>query len=224
MASAFQALKMARTLLNDDLGITWNDAVLFPKLQQAFGELMLELRVNGVEDLLRQSTRITVPARTTNLVTAGLQPVNMIYPMEIDEAAVGDQLQFFTPMVKLTFPPIVDYTPTIDTWAWINDSIMFSGAYQSRDIIIRYMASISTPQIVSQDLGVVMAEMYIAPRVAAIAKESIGSDSSRETANAEKALYKIIQASTTEDQRPRRRKRYRSRKGLLPGTSIPRNY
>lgn len=224
MAQASVALRSARTFLNDDLALTWGDPQLFPKLIQAHYELGLELRLNGVEVVLNQSARITVPIGTTNLVTAQLQPLNLIAPQMIAEGRVGEDIEFFTEMLRMTYLPLNDPTSELNYWSWRNESIIFLGATQARDILVRYIGTVLTPQRLSDDMGFAMAELYIGPRIASLAKQSVGLDNRDLEELARMNLDKIMKANVLEDQRPIRRKRYRSRKGFLPGTSIARNF
>lgn len=222
---AQQAIKSARTYLNDDLAINWSDHILFPKLQEAHSELVLELRVNGLDILYNQSAVITVPAGTVDLTDPTvLQPTNIVEVMELLEGNVGAATSTFVPMARLTFVPLVDQTRTLNEWAWLGQKILLSGATENRDVIIRYKGSLVTPVKLTDEIGVIMGELYLGPRIASLAMSSIGQDGSAWEAKAKESLYKIVQANVTADQRPVRRKRYRGNRRNVYGVTVPLDY
>jgi hypothetical protein len=213
MAKAFDALRSARAYLNDINGVTWSDSILMPLLQEAHGELQQELELNNTSNLKIQSNRILVPALTTDL--GGNLPSNIINPISILEGDVGVDIEFFEELEKVTFIPAVDPDTWLRFWAWIGENIVFLGATADREIIIRYEGGISTPTKLNDSLGVIFAERYIGPRVAALAYSTAGKDNQYLLDLANAALYKILKNITNNDQRPVRRRGYRSPKGFM---------
>ena len=219
-----EAIKFARVWLGDENSISWTDDVLFAKLQVAHRELLLELRVNSVPVIKTQTTRITVGQLSTDLVAAGLQPSDMVQPLMLKEADVNADIASFVDMIQVTFLPTVDQGSSLVYWAWQKERIMFVGSTSDRDIIIRYKSTIVSPQTKTDSIGFIMGELYLGPRTAAICRESRGLDAKSLNDQANKALYKIIQANVVEDQRPVRRRKYRSPKSLGTfggGVSVP---
>lgn len=221
MAQALVALKSARTYLGDTNGISWPDHVLMPMLQEAHGELVQECERFSLSVIMNQSTIITVNAGELTLGTN--QPATLVEPITIMERVPGTDTENFQPMLRLTFIPLQDQDQDLKYWAWLGQVITFLGATQSREVLLRYKGSIATPTMLTAPLGFIFAERYIGPRIASIAWDSIGRDGSKFQQLAENNLYKIIQSNVTNDQRPVRRKAYRSSKDFYgpEGVSTP---
>lgn len=216
MAVLSTALAFARTYLNDPNGISWTDANLIPLAQLAHTELVQELSKHNVGVLKAQTGRITVPTGATTLGTS--QPVNLLNPISIVEGDVGTDIENFEDMIKVSFIPEEDQDSWLTYWAWIGQIITFSGATSDRQVILRYEGSIVTPQLQTDQIGVIFGENFIGPRIASLASISVGKDYKTIQAIAETNLYKLIQSAVTDDQRPTRRRAYRSSKGFYsPG-------
>ena len=212
MAQASVALKSAKVYLGDINGITWSDSILMPILQEAHGELVQELERYSLSVILNQTTILYVTAGSTSL--GNNQPPTLVEPVSIYERTPGTDMENFEPMIRLTFIPLEDQTEELTYWAWLGQVITFLGATQDREILLRYKGSITTPVLVTDSLGFIFAERFIGPRIASIAYDSIGKDGSKFQQLAENNLYKIVQSNVTNDQRPVRRKAYRSPKNL----------
>src|ERR1017187_3421677 len=214
MAQASVALKSARIYLGDINGISWPDSILMPILQEAHGELVQECERFSLSVILNQSAILLVNAG--DLTLGANQPATLVEPISIMERIPGSDLESFEPMLRLTFIPLQDQSEELQYWAWLGQIITFLGATQDREILLRYKGSISTPNLLTDPLGFIFAERYIGPRVASIAWDSIGKDGSKFQKLAENNLYKIVQSNVTNDQRPVRRKGYRSPKDTGP--------
>ena len=210
MAQAIQALKFARAHLNDVNGITWTDSVLMPLLQIAHSELIQELELHNTGNLKNQSARILVTAGSLNLATN--QPANLVNPISMMEGFPGDILDNFIEMEKVTFIPLETQDIWLHEWAWINQIITFLGATTDREIILRYEGVIATPVLATDPLGIIFAENFIGPRIVSLAATSSGRTAPAMDALAANNLYKIIQSVVVNDQRPVRRRGYRSSK------------
>lgn len=222
MATAQTAIQSARVYLNDINGITWSDALLLPLLQEAFGELTQELELNNTGVMKIQTDPIIIPAGTLNMSIN--QPSGLINPISMMEADIGADYNSFEDMTKVSFLPIVDQTTWLNWWAWIGQVITFIGATSDRQVILRYEGTIPTPTKLTDPLGCIFAERFLGPRVAALAYSSIGRDNKFLVNLAETNLYKIIQSQVVNDQRPTRRKPYRSPKslyGVIRSVSYP---
>jgi hypothetical protein len=215
MAQALQAIAFARTYLNDINGFTWSDAVLMPFLQLAHGELVQKLEINRTGLLKAQSSPITVTAGALTLGTS--QPSNIINPISMIEGAVDDDPNNFEDMIKVTFIPYEDQTEYLTYWAWIGQLITFLGATKDRSVILRYEGYLATPQLLTDQLGCIFAENYIGPRIASLAFTATGKDNKVIQALADRNLYQIVQSQVTNDQRPVRRRGYRSAKSSYSG-------
>ena len=203
MATVQDALKSARSFLNDDAAITWSDAVLIPKLQEAHRELVLELELNHIPVVRAVSSIILVPAGSTDL--GDNQPADMVEPTDLYERDVGGTMDDFEDMTELANLPNVSPVSSLLYWTWMDERIKFVGATQDREVLIRYRRRIPTPSVNTDDLGFLFAELYIGPRVAALAS---GND--RFTLQARENLEKIIQMNVVGQQSmPIRRLPYR---------------
>lgn len=227
MAIAATAIRSARIYLNDINGVTWSDAVLMPLLQEAFGEITQELDINGVGTIKTQTGILTVPAFATNL--GNQQPANILNPISMLEGNPGDVPDNFQDMLRVTFLPYINQDQWLSFWAWLGDTIQFVGATVARSVILRYEGAPPVPQTLNDPLGIIFAERFIGPRIAALAYASIDRNPDKVQAIAASNLYKLVQSQVVQDQRPTRRKGYRSYKpqlgigpaGITISTSVP---
>src|SRR5713226_4235834 len=142
MALAKDAIRSARTYLNDLNGITWSDAILMPLLQEAHGELIQELELNNTGVVKAQTSPTTVTAGSLGIT----QPSGLINPIEILEGDVNAAVDTFVSLEKVSFIPLVPKTTNLIYWAWIDQVITFLGATTDRQIILRYEGTLSIPQ------------------------------------------------------------------------------
>ena len=222
MANALTALKSARSYLRDHNAVTWSDPILMPFLQEAFGELIQELELNDIGVIRRTSAIIKVPALTFNLP---FQPADIVEPVDMMESKLGASLDSFIDMQgPLNYLPADDpYPDRLRYWSFNAEIISFVGCRQDRQVRLRYDAALPPPNKLTDSLGFIFAERYIGPRTAALALASVERDPTFVDNIAQNALYKIIQTNVVGDQRPVRRRAYRSRKFNFPlvGESLP---
>lgn len=210
MPTAFDALKSARVYLNDNNSISWSDDILMPLLREAHGELIQELDVNGIGVLKHETIVLTLTAGSLNL--GSNQPFNMLEPISLMERTPGSSNNFFQEMIKVNFLPLVVQDQILTFWSWNNEIIRFIGATQDRDILLRYKGYLAPPQSVNDSLGVIYSERFLGPRIAALAFDSIGRDSTKLSEIADKAKWKLLQRNVLAEQTPVRRKGYRQPK------------
>ena len=205
MAPLSTALSSARSFLNDVQGITWSDPVLVPKAQEAFRELILELNLYENQLINFQSSPITVnaaPSPYTGPFVMPGTPANMVQPITLLEANLPDTFDDYEEMDKLTFMPTQTPDADLEVWAWMQNQIFIVGATQQKKVIIRYQGVLATPVRLTDDMGLTFAELYVGPRIAEIAtKKNFGAANN---------LDRVIRYNINEDQRPVRRRGYRS--------------
>lgn len=204
------ALQSARIWLNDENALAWTDFILMSKLQEAHRELIIKLRANSLPVIKNQSARFTVTANTTNLYTASLQPTNIIAPITLLENIVGGAVDTFREMEQVTFLPTILPRQELTYWAWLQEQIILVPSTAPRDLIIRFKGSITTPSTQNDPIGFIMGESYLGPRVAALCLQTIGKNGDIQNKAADAAIWDIVRSNVTEDQRPTRRRGYRS--------------
>ena len=190
--SAGTVLTTARTFLNDDVGSVWPDPNLFPKLAQAHREMQAKLKAAAVP-VMRTQTDIAVAASTISLAL----PTDLIEPIRLSEKAQGEAINLFVPMTESDPLPANSQTGILTYWQWTNEAIAFIGATTARTVRLLYWRKLPEPQVNTDPVGFINAELYLAARTAALASQSTGEDEryAMLTAVAEKALDDVIVAN-----------------------------
>lgn len=213
MATASDALQIARSLLNDDLATQWPDAILIPKLRIAYRELQAELTLNSIPVVKAQSAVLTV---NVGDVTLGvLQPVDLIEPLSMKERAFGGAVSDFADMQQVSFLPQVERQTDLIYWAWLSGVITFVGATTKREVLLRYTRSLTLPLTINDPIDLVSGELFLGPQIAYMI-----SGDKRFAVQAASALDKIIRTNVKGMQGIARRRlpyRYRgqSRMGAI---------
>lgn len=221
MSNASVAIQGARAYLNDNNGISWTDTSLMPFLREAFGELQLALGTHRISEIKSQ---VIAPIAVGDLFFP--LPSNITEPVSMFEKDFGASDDFYEPMKQVAWLPNITSSNSLVFWSWRQQQIQFLGATSPRTVKLRYNGYLTAPNTLNDPLGFIWAERFLGPRIAALALESVGQG--RRAAGlavlAENNKYQIMQYNVTENQRPVRRKKYRSRKGIdFPdgGFSVP---
>ena len=218
MSTALDAIKSARVYLNDSNNTLWNDAVLMPILTEAFGELQLELGIHRNPVIKAETAPTLIVAGITLFPT----PTTITSPIAMFERYPGDDNDDWEEMIQVTFLPETDPGDDLTFWSWTAQQIQFVGALNDKQVKLRYNGYLQSPVTLNDTLGFIWAERFLGPRVASIALSSIGQEKRAAYANeiAQKNLYEIMQYNVTEDQRPVRRRKFRSAKNSsVPGST-----
>ncbi len=207
MSLTAEALKIARTHLNDDRKLHWSDPTLMPKARQAHRELQLELVLNGIAVVREVSADFSV-AKGAKDLGADL-PTDLVDPIRMWEKGVGEPDELYREMDLKAFIPTVALESKLRYWCWREEVISFLGATEDRVVRLMYKKGLSVPNKVSDPIGLTFGELFIGPRIAAIVAASTGKDSSASAFNDEayKNLDKIIRANVLPMQRTPVRKR-----------------
>ncbi len=208
MALAKDAIKSARAYLNDNNGITWTDSILMPLLQEAYAELIQDLDLNSAGVVKFQTPILTVNAQSLNLGTD--QPSNILEPISMMERVPGTNAENFIDMIKVNFLPEANQTSALTYWSWMNQVISFIGSTATREVILRYKGYLAAPEVLTDPLGIIFAERFLGPRVAALCYNIAGKSTTVLDEIAERNKYKLIQRGVLQDQTPVRRRGYRS--------------
>lgn len=179
MAVANDCAKEAAALLNDPAMTEWDFGALLPYLQKAHRELQVELNLNGLPVIKDTSAIITVPALTVDLTApagggASLQPANLIEPDYLEERQTGTT-NLFADMEETVWDVNDLQEPELRFWSWRNEKILFLGATAAVDIRIHYKGGLTVPASENDALGFINAQLFLAPRTAALAAGTIGS-------------------------------------------------
>ena len=217
MATVTSVTATALSYLNDSGQTLWTSALLTPFLQEAHREMQLELNVNGLPVIKQQSVAVTVPAIDLSTwpgyVLMPSQPTNIIEPINCFERPTGDTLNSdWDEMIQKSFIPNEEPINDLVYWSWMGEKIVFLGSLQSNDIKLEYNGGIAIPSASTDTMGFINAEAYIAPKMAALAADSIGATKTAMKLHdiAQSRLEKILQYNVLAEQgMVTRRKPYR---------------
>lgn len=192
--NAEETMDLARVFLNDQNVQLWDDNLLMPMLYQAHLELQNKLRMRAAP-VMKGFLGLTIPAFQFALLNP---PTDMTAPIQIWEKPTGASSESFQLVTETdVLPLLAPTTNNLVYWAWMEESIMFAGAILDTDVFIIYWRRIPIPTSTSDSIGIIDGELYLAPRIAAIAAASVGEEntSSVMAAQALASLTEIMQAN-----------------------------
>jgi len=156
----------ARSLLNDEAGNLWTNAVLLNKLQQAHDELQSKLRRAAADVMLGQYTE-TLAANTTVFAT---QPADLNMPIQLWEKPTGSPVTAYVLLTEVNpLPNNILPGTTLQRWTWFQELVTFIGATLNVDVLMTYQREIPLPTSGASSIGFINGELYLAPRLAALA-------------------------------------------------------
>lgn len=190
--TASVALDTARTLLNDDAGSIFTDAVLMPKLQEAFRQMEAALRLNA------QSIMIRNVVNTVNAGIALLSITDINEPIKLWEKATAATDDLYTPMTEYDPLPNDVTASTLRYWQWDGTQVNFIAASANRSVKTRYWRVLTEPTVAGSSLVLINAEYYLGPMTASIMAGSLGEDDQMTTlaAFAGTVLKMVIDANS----------------------------
>ena len=168
--NASVALATARTLLNDDAGSFYTDAVLLPKLVQAFRQMEANLRINAADIMFNIDVR-NIPANTVNFTITDINE-----PVILWEKATTDTDANYVKMTEYDPLPNDVQAATLRYWQWDGTNINFISASADRTVKTKYWRVLPEPSSAASSLILINAEYYLAPMTAAIMAGSLGED------------------------------------------------
>ena len=172
-----QVLATARTLMNDDLGVSYPDETLIPKVQEAHRELQTKLWNAGSPVVRRELLINSLPALSSSLGL--LTPIDLITPFEIWENAPNAPLNDanWLPITEsYSIPMGISPGNKIEYWAWREEQVLFLPASQSRSILLKYRKRLPFLNIPTDDIGIIAGELYLAARSVALLAGSLGNE------------------------------------------------
>jgi len=159
----------ARTLLNDDGNALFTDAVLLPKLVEAFRELQTKLKL-AAAPVMRAEAAQNIAIGITTLVL----PADLDQPIRLWEKAQAGANSTYIPMTEQDPLPYVAQTTTLKYWQWYQQAINLIGSTVTRTVKIQYWRALTEPTGPGSDLVITDCELYLAPRTAGLAAGSLG--------------------------------------------------
>jgi len=210
MATLKDAFNIARTLMDDDIGLTWTDQVLMAKVGQAHREMMSKLVLNGLKPTRKDTDNIAVAIGAVTIAT----PADLAQPIKMTERPSGSPVEDGFPMTEKEYLTERAQWEVLGEWSFNGEVFAFIGATTARTVHLYYDAFTAPPTSVNTTLPIIFSETYLGPRIVAFC--ALKSD--RELAKmamemAEENLSKIVRTAVKSDQIPVRRKPFSARNG-----------
>lgn len=214
--SLVETLQSAAAHLNDYGQTFWTKELLQNFLAEAHRELQAQLYLSGLPVIKKTSAIIQVvgvasPDSGQKVAVTMTTLSDLLEPITLWERASGSSEDFVECKQK-SWEPETQGGDKIIYWDYTGELIYVLAPTTNREVKVRYNASITIPVADEDLLGFTFAELYIAPRTAALAARSIGSRNAYIdlTQLAEKRLEIVIAANIKGQQAlPVRRKPYR---------------
>jgi hypothetical protein len=186
-------LTRSRSYLNDDDQTNWPDVRLVPKARIAFEEMEAQLVLNGLPIIHSVTAVITVPAWTfddqsQDLSTVSGYPTDILLPIWMKERQIGEMNRDFVDMVEVDFIPNIDLDINLRYWCWYQNTILLRGSFNSNQVQLRYQRYLPIPQINTDSIIVPLCQLFLAPRTAALAYQSVGNDAKWAALNGEASV------------------------------------
>lgn len=196
MATLLTAFEDTRPLLNDNnVGPSvWIDALLLKFVPKAHRELQILLWENGIPVIKEISSALAVAALATVFTTP---PTDIIVPISMKERLNGSSEEY-VPLEELDFENVsITQSDILRYYCWREEAVRFVGATTARQVMMRYLKGITVPAATNSPIGFIFGEMYLGPRIAALAAGSVGDESSyvKLTDDANKWIDKIVAAN-----------------------------
>lgn len=167
----------ARTLLNDDAATLWTDVVLFPKMTQAHRELQTKLRFAAAPVMKAMAVDLLVATGATTVAS----PADMMEPIRLWErlGSGGTVADYASGQMTEVDPlPFRAALSSLVHWQWsvaAAEVINFVAASADRKVQISYWRTLAIPALNTDPIGFINGELYLAPRIAALAAGSVGN-------------------------------------------------
>lgn len=167
-----------KVYLNDAGSQLYSNLALLPFIQQAYGEMQLELTANGLEITKETSAVLAVAAGIEPVIDVNLIP-DLVMPLDIYERGVGETYFPIYPMTKLDWEPNTERTDTLRYWNWRENQIKFIGSTSAREVKVRYIKGLPALIGESTPLAILNAVEFLAARSAGLASRFIGGNFTR---------------------------------------------
>jgi hypothetical protein len=175
---ALDVLQEIKGLMNDPSGSIYPDIALIPLLNKSYRELQVKLSALGIT--------VTRDVSGTTFLLAGIKtlgdgsglPTDLIYPIELAERTSGSN-EIFMPMQETEWEIEVPPGTTLGVWTWREEALWFTGASTDRQILIRYVKSLSPITDGTSPILINDSQTWLSQRTAALAALLLGHNPSR---------------------------------------------
>lgn len=213
-------LDQSRMFLNDVGSTLYTDAVLLPVFRTAYQEMEDLFVLHGIPRLAVVDAVQTITAVSGVLYP---NPIDMLFPIDMFERAVGDDNDHWVPVTEVRFLPNKTQDTILGFWQFANQLINLIGATANRQAKLRYKKTL-TVLSAGSTIEVFDSKSFLAARTGELAARFIGKD--RERADycqqiAETAKDTLLSTHVNQMQSlPVRQRRFnwktRTRRGPIP--------
>ena len=207
MANLSVALTVAQADLNDRAGTLWTTALLLPHVREAHVEMQIQLDLNGIPVIDKESAQFTINAGSKDMGVN--QPADLIDPINMKEKGVGEPDSMLVNMTRQSFTPDIEQTDWLRYWNWDGELIQFVGSTANRIVELYYVKGLAIPQAITDPIGFIWGESYLGPRIASLAAGSVGNWSTHDqlAQRANKNLDTVVRMNVLKGQSLPTRKR-----------------
>lgn len=191
--TAEETFDLARVYLNDQNVQLWDDNLLMPMMYIAHLELQTKLKSRAAPIMKGFSEQVLNPYQTElSAVIADL-----VLPIQIWEKPLGAPQLNYQLMTETDVLPILPPSGALTWWSWSQEILNFIGSTIANEVLVIYWRRLPIPTDVEDSIGIIDGELYLAPRIAAIAAASVGEEqtSSVMAAQALASFTEIMQAN-----------------------------
>lgn len=209
-------LDESRVLLNDQAAKLYTNTIMLPVFKKAYRELRQQFVDNGISTTRELSASETVPANTTliDFTTTPSLPINLLYPIELEEKLQGQTDNDFIKMTETVWPTDITPDGRLNFWDWRQNALHFPGATGITILRIKYWGELTAVEDEGSEVLVLDSETFLAARCASIAATTIGGAPSKGEIlqqDANSALATLISTAVKNRQAlPTRRRRFKS--------------
>jgi len=178
MATVADVAERARKVYMNDANVElYSNEIMLPFIQQAYGEMQLELNLNGLSTNKEISTVLTIGIGI-NVIT-NIQIVDMVMPLDLFERAVGEGDDKFVRMEKTSWESNTLPSETLKKWNWRENEIKLIGSTADREVKVRYIKGLTILVNENNVIGINNSTEFLAAKSAGLASRFIGGNIGR---------------------------------------------
>ena len=180
-------LNQARMYLNDQNSPPqlWNDTVLMTALQRAHQELQVQMRQSAAP-IMRGYYSEVVALETDSFVTP---PDDLVQPIQLWSSPATNFVpaRLMTEVIDLPDPALVTgiSSSLLTFWSFAEQEVRWVPITNNSAVLMIYQRSLPLPQAGGDSISFLEGELWLAPRTASIAMESVGEETSSTSAGSD---------------------------------------